>query len=109
MDTTTPKTATFVRTLRGFRGNAELFRLEPPLEGSRWPGETGTGRYAFVVASAARVFGAPETYMFGADEDGRILDWGELPPSQKGTLDIDAVWRDAGYAVVRPAAAAEAL
>ena len=71
-----------------------LYRMEPPLSGY-----SGEGPYAYVVSSAAADFGEPETYLFGSDESGAILDWGELPGSMKGTLDHDAPIRNAGYQI----------
>lgn len=70
-------TATKVRALTGFRGDAALFRLDPPLDDGS----------AFVVASAVDLdFGGfdagdyrkSETMTFPATEDGEVSSWGEL-------------------------------
>lgn len=70
-------TATKVRDVTGFRGEAALYRLDPPLE-------DGTD---LVVASAVDLnFGGftptdyrhSETMVFPAGEDGKVTDWGEV-------------------------------
>lgn len=92
------KTATFVRDLEGFSGDARLFRLSEPVGYDRdcdtWE---FTKRTEFVVVSAAIVFGGPETYIFPANEDGEILNWAELGGSEQGILDHWEVLRNAGY------------
>ncbi len=60
--------------------------------------ETDCG--AYIVASAVKtgdyIF---ETYLFDADENGKIIDFTELEGSQRGTNDIYQVLRDAGYTI----------
>lgn len=102
------KTATLVQdNLPGFRGHAALFRCDPPIEGYEpWEEGQTQARHEYVIASAVNAFGmGGETYLFPANEAGEVTDWGELPPSQKGTLDHDRVFTDAGYVVVRSGAA----
>lgn len=69
-------TATKVRDLTGFRGNAALYKLDPPHSSGEW-----------VIASAVDLdFGGfivsdyrtSETMVFPATEDGEIADWGEI-------------------------------
>lgn len=100
------RTATLIRdNLPGFRGHAALYRCSPPIEGY----ERGKQkeRHVFVVASASNAFGGgPETYLFPSNEAGEIVDWGELPPSQRGTLSHDKVFTEAGYFVTRSSEAA---
>ncbi|MCZ2224329.1 MAG: hypothetical protein LC122_11960 [Chitinophagales bacterium] len=61
--------------------------MSPPLEG-----------YEHVVISSAVVpFTGPETYIFPCDNDGKIISWGELEGSQRGTLDYSVVLADLGY------------
>lgn len=65
------------------------YRMEPPYEG-----------FQFVVSSASRVpYSGPETYLFGADEKGEIIEWGELRGSFKGELDCEQAIRNAGYEI----------
>ena len=60
------------------------------------------GEYEYVVVSAVSVpHSGPETYLFPSDQDGDITDWGELPGSQRGTLDTGRVLLDAGLRVTR--------
>jgi hypothetical protein len=87
-------TATFVKNLDGFNGNATLYRVNPPLKSY-----SGEDEYALVVVSAVVAFGYPETFIFGADEDGEVMNWLELPGSFKGALDHTRALRDAGYDV----------
>lgn len=70
-------TATKIRSLTGFRGEAALYSLTPPLH-------DGTD---LVIASAVDLdFGGfqpsgyrtSETMIFPATADGEIADWGEL-------------------------------
>jgi hypothetical protein len=88
-------TATFVRRLTGWTGDARLYRVEPPLEG-----------YALVVVSATVVpFSGPETYIFGAKPDAEtasdvVADWGELAGSYRGGLDHETALGNAGYSLV---------
>lgn len=85
------KTATFVRKLDGFTGDARLYSLSEPIG----------NKYSHVVVSATVVpFGiGPETYIFPADVDGKVIDWGELDGSFRGALDHEQALNDAGYSV----------
>lgn len=53
----------------------------------------------YVLVSANTVLGEPETYIFAADERGKVLSWAELVGSQRGTLDHEVALRAAGYEV----------
>lgn len=58
--------------------------------------------YEHILASAADVpYSGPETYLFVCDQEGEVLDWLELPGSQKGILDVGRVLIDAGLRVTR--------
>ena len=72
----------------GNRGYQRLYRMDPPLEG-----------YEYVVASAVMVLDEPEVYLFPADPDGSITDWGELEGSLKGTLIHEQALQAAGYSI----------
>ena len=66
-----------------------LFKMEPPLEGNE-----------FVVVSGVSVpYSGPETYIFPADEEGIIIDFGELDGSFRGAIDINEALRGVGYEV----------
>jgi hypothetical protein len=95
------KKATFLRDVnqKTARGAQKLYRVDPPMEDERWDGTKRS--YEFVVVSAVVVgFGeGPETYIFGADAEGKVVDFSDLPGSFKGDLDHEQALRNAGYEV----------
>lgn len=99
-------TATLVQdNLSGFKGHAALFKLSPPMESTDWDDDSNklTLKHDFVVLSSVIAFdhGSAETFIFPANAEGKVTNWGELPGSQRGTLDHDYIlWRK-GYQVVR--------
>ena len=94
--------ATFVETVDNGSDDVDqlLWRVEPPMQG--WDVDNRPLVFDFVVTSATDAqFSGPETYIFGADKTGEVVDWLELPGSFKGSLDHDAAITNAGYEVVR--------
>ena len=87
-------TATQVSTPTGFNGDARLYKVAPPME-------YGDGLTTeFVIVSASNVpWSGPETYIFPADDEGKILNWGELEGSFKGELNHETALEYAGYEV----------
>ena len=85
--------ATLIRALSGFRGEAALYRLDPPMDRDGHPVEWA------VVSAAVVPYSGPETYIFEADSTGAVVDWGELPGSSKGTLQHAEALDEAGYTV----------
>lgn len=81
------KTATKVKKLDGFAGIAALYKLSEPLE-----------NFEYVIVSASTVLGV-ETYIFGSNEDGEVLDWEDLPGSVRGVYDHTVALNHAGYEV----------
>lgn len=80
--------AIWIKTIDGFT-NMRLYRCEP---GGKLP--------EHVVVSAINVpFTGPETYIFEANKNGTITQWGELYGSFRGGLDHEKALRDAGYEV----------
>jgi hypothetical protein len=79
--------ATFVRDLDNFQGEAKLYKLTPPLQYQPWDDEPATEVEFVAVSAVVAMFSGPETYVFPADEDGKLTDWGEMPGSFKGALD----------------------
>lgn len=78
----------------------KLYKVIPPIN-------YGYGSYTkvteHIVVSAVNAFGqGNETYIFPADDQGNVLDWGELEGSQKGTLSHQKVLTDLGYTLVFP-------
>ena len=94
--------AILVREVEGFKGDARLYRLEPPMSARRFDGNKYVERpVPLVIVSATNVpfGGGPETYVFEANEDGEVTNWGELDGSFKGGLDHAEALRGAGYEV----------
>ena len=97
--------ATFVRSLSGFTGDVELYRVEPSAtypvinrDSGEWDDEGGDTEYVAVSAINDEC-GGPSTYIFPADKHGTILRWGGLPGSYRGGLDHAEALRRAGYTV----------
>ena len=92
--TTQTKTAKFLRRVNpDVRGDQQLYRVTPRLEG-----------YEYVVASAVDLGGlnpalGQEVYLFGSDEHGEVQSWGELTGSLKGTMRHEDALENAGYEV----------
>ncbi len=81
------KTAKLVKNLDGWRGEARLYRLAPPLDGNEY----------VVVSATNAMFSGPETYIFASDEAGKVDCYGELDGSFRGGLDHAKALRGAGY------------
>lgn len=96
------KTAKLIKRLEGFTGDARLYELSEPVEYDKLWGESDapakTTRFVIVSATHA-MFSGPETYIFPADENGNVINWGELDGSGKGSLSHESVLEDAGYAL----------
>ena len=89
-------TATMIKKLSGFRGDARLYRLSVPLVDEYSDDDAS---YEYVVVSATVAYSGAETYIFGANESGDIEDWQELPGSFRGSLDHAEALRRAGYII----------
>lgn len=94
-------TAKELKKLEGFKGDARLFQVTPPMEYDYdYDTERNQKSTEYVVVSAADVmFSGPETYIFPANEEGEVIDWGELEGSYKGGLNHRAALENAGYTV----------
>ena len=94
---TKTKTAKLIKdNLPGAIGHQALYKLNPPME--KYDGT----KFAFVVVSSiAGAFdtGRPETYIFGADETGKIVSYSEMGASQRDTQDHELVLRESGYTI----------
>lgn len=86
------------------KGNARLYKLSKPLKYDRYDFEKEEDvpeSTDYVIVSAIdAMFSGPETYIFAADSEGRVLDWGELEGSYRGGYDHEQALADAGYTVV---------
>lgn len=93
------KTATLIKDdLPNFNGHAALYRFDPPLQDTDWEGKPDGDPHEFVVVSAVCGW-AHETYLFPADADGNITNWGELDGSTKNTTSHAEAIQNAGYAI----------
>lgn len=88
-------TATYVRQIEGWRGDARLFRLSAAV-----PDDYGEATVDHVIVSAVHVLGEPETYIFPANADGECLNYLEMAGSQRWTTDHEEVIRAAGWELV---------
>jgi hypothetical protein len=88
---TRKKTARLVKVMDGYRGDARLYKLSPPLKGARH----------VIVSAVNAMYSGDETYIFKADAEGQITDWLEMEGSFKGGLDHEKALRGAGYEVVK--------
>ena len=84
-------------------GDQRLYRLDPPIVKESWYEDDPEERYEYVVVSAVVAYSGPETYIFPADKDGNITDWGELDGSYRGGMDHEAALANAGYTVTQEA------
>jgi hypothetical protein len=87
------KTATLIgRAAGSMAGDARHYRLSEPLEGNEH----------VVVSAVEHYFGFTpiiETYIFPADEKGKVIGWGELPGSFQGDTNHEKALSRAGYEV----------
>ena len=101
MTATTITTATFIRRLDGWCGDARRYRLSQPTTYYRESGKAASTNYVIVSAielpSAAGNYGGCETYIFPASEAGEVLSWGELKGSTKGTIFHEVAIEEAGW------------
>jgi hypothetical protein len=95
------KTAKLLKdNLPSFRGHAALYKLDPPLVDKGWRDDDPEKHHSYVIVSAVdAMFSGPETYIFPANEDGQIQDYGELEGSYRGGFDHVTALEGAGYAV----------
>ena len=94
--------AKFLEKLKGWNGDAKVFKLDPPLEYERCYGdEFVTDTATYVIVSAVNT--GDVTYIFKAKPRGDVFDvadWCELPGSARGTLDHNEVLNLIGYEVI---------
>ena len=97
----TNKIAHKIKKLDSFRGEAELFRMEPPHEGHEYVVVSAVKPKPTGMPEIDNIPGLldPEKYIFGADAAGVVVDWSDLPGSFRGAMDIPQALRNAGYEV----------
>lgn len=84
------KTATKVRDLDTIQPHhmMALYKLSDRLKG-----------FDYVVVSAVLAPYVHETYIFGSDKNGEVLEWGELPGSERDVYSHKKALNNAGYEV----------
>ena len=99
--------ATRIKDLQGWQGDASLYRLSPPLATQDYDYEKEEYEevnYEYVVVSAAvAMFSGPETYIFPGNppEESQPADWIELDGSFRGGLDHAQALANVGYSIVQ--------
>jgi hypothetical protein len=99
------KTATLVERIIPTDSGAVqgLYRLSEPIayytDYTRSKTSVATANYV-IVSSVTIPFSGPETFIFPADKDGEILNWGELEGSFRGEFNHKKALEGAGYEVV---------
>ncbi len=78
----------FIKILDGGSGEMRLYKTD------------GTPNYVIISATVVPYGGGPETYIFPADEEGKVIDWSEMEGSFEGGLDHDAAIINAGWELV---------
>lgn len=94
------KTATKIKDLEDFTGDAALYELSEPVEYDEpWSDDDPPAKQTtFVAVSATNVpFSGPETYIFAANNEGTVLDWCELSGSYRGGLSHKKALHGAGF------------
>lgn len=95
-------TATFIKNWYNGVADQSLYRLDDPVSYKDENDAEQSTEYV-VVSAAIAMFTGPETYIFPADEDGKVLDWGELEGSYRGGLDKKSALEGAGWVVLEDA------
>lgn len=85
--------------LKGFRGDARLYKLTPSLNEKDYNGHHKADHEYVLVSASHGAFSGPETYIFPANKRGDVTDWGELGGSFKGGLDHKQALENAGYSI----------
>lgn len=88
------------------KGNARLYRVDPPVKYTTFEFDPFRREVESVtdhiIVSAVGVVGSydgPETYIFPANAEGVVTNWGELDGSFKGSQDHEQALTRAGYTV----------
>ena len=79
----------FVTKIKDVNNRQVLWKAEPPLDG-----------HEYIVTSQSNVmFTGAETYIFPADKDGKIIDYGGLRGSYRGELNHKKCFASIGYCI----------
>lgn len=91
------KVAPQPKQLRGWKGEAYLYRLSHPVR----HGDDRTLTEFVIVSAVVALYSGPETFIFAADKDGEVLSWTELDGSYRGGLSHEIALEGAGYSVAK--------
>jgi hypothetical protein len=94
------KQAVFVKNLEGWKGDAKLYKMLPPLVSTDYDDKSVETHEFVIVSAVVAMYSGPETYIFPATEEGEAKDYMELEGSFRGGLDHAEALRAAGYEVV---------
>ena len=90
-------TAKFVKDIKGMRSDARLYKLSIPVAYG-WGDDEPMPTTEYIVVSATIAdYTGPETYIFPSNEDGDIIDWGEMDGSYRGELSHAKAIINAGW------------
>jgi len=70
-------TSTFVRKLEGWKGDAALYKVEPPVRYSNYDDDEHETDYV-IASSVIALYTGPETLVFPADQDGEAINMLEI-------------------------------
>ena len=93
------KKAIFIKKLKGYRGDARLYKLSTPIKEDAY-GDERNANYVVVSGVLAYDTGIEETYIFESDIEGNIKDYAELDGSFKGSIDHEKALNNAGYKLI---------
>lgn len=84
------KTATFIKQMEGWNGDAKLYRMDPPYDS-----------HTHVVVSAVENEYVHETYIFPCNAEGKDVDYMELEGSTRNTTSHSYVLTIIGYDIIK--------
>ena len=96
------KTASFIKKLDDFKGNAALYLLSEPIRGhDHEDGQEVAWDWVAVSAIEPSILiGEAETLIFPSNSEGEIEDWQDLEGSYRGGTSHAVALEGAGYKMV---------
>lgn len=93
------KTATFIKRLKGWAGDAHLYKLSEPMPYSGLGDEIDPTTDHVIVSAVVAMFSGPETYIFPSHPNGTPICYTEQHGSFRGGLDHTKALANAGYEI----------
>lgn len=87
-------TATFVKDLTDFTGEAKLWKLSEEIAY-----DDGEKTEHVITSATDAMFSGPETYIFLATPEGEVISYSELPGSFRGGLNHHEAISGAGWRI----------